>query len=263
MRVFFVSIILLFGCSSTITPTPDAANAALTATLTATNTPTQTATPTNTPVSPIAADLLMRINLLRQEADLTPYHFNDALMKAAQMQAEWMVQTGEVMHIHPDGSSPAKRADAAGYPNPASCSENIYMGGIANEDYAWDFWIHSKIHHAGLVSPWHDEIGIGTAHSDEHGQSFVLVFGASGAPWPTRPPITVTIPGGTAQPVITATAAAPTATIDSTYTTYVVQPGDTLFQIALRFGTSVDKLAAANGITNPDRIEVGQVLIIP
>ncbi|MFW5692237.1 MAG: LysM peptidoglycan-binding domain-containing protein, partial [Chloroflexota bacterium] len=46
-------------------------------------------------------------------------------------------------------------------------------------------------------------------------------------------------------------------------TTYTVQPGDNLFRIALRFGTSVDALAAANGITNVRLIYVGQALVIP
>ncbi len=45
--------------------------------------------------------------------------------------------------------------------------------------------------------------------------------------------------------------------------THVVQPGETLYRIALRYGVTVEQLAAANGITNPSRIYVGQVLIIP
>lgn len=45
--------------------------------------------------------------------------------------------------------------------------------------------------------------------------------------------------------------------------TYVVQPGDTLAEIALRFGTSVDALVAANGIADPRLIVPGQKLIIP
>jgi LysM repeat protein len=45
--------------------------------------------------------------------------------------------------------------------------------------------------------------------------------------------------------------------------TYEVQRGDTLAEIAARFNVSLDALAAANGITNIDHIEVGQVLIIP
>ncbi|HNS51534.1 MAG TPA: LysM peptidoglycan-binding domain-containing protein [Anaerolineae bacterium] len=45
--------------------------------------------------------------------------------------------------------------------------------------------------------------------------------------------------------------------------TYTVQPGDTLFNIAQRFGTTVQALAAANGIADPALIEVGQKLTIP
>lgn len=45
--------------------------------------------------------------------------------------------------------------------------------------------------------------------------------------------------------------------------TYTVQPGDTLYTIAQRFGTTVDALAAANGIADPALIAVGQKLTIP
>ncbi len=45
--------------------------------------------------------------------------------------------------------------------------------------------------------------------------------------------------------------------------TYTVQTGDTLFQIAQRFGTTVERLTQLNNLTNPDVINVGQVLTIP
>lgn len=44
---------------------------------------------------------------------------------------------------------------------------------------------------------------------------------------------------------------------------YVVQPGDTLYGIARRFGTNVPTLAGMNNIANPNYIYVGQVLTIP
>ncbi|MDR7588855.1 MAG: LysM peptidoglycan-binding domain-containing protein [Armatimonadota bacterium] len=44
---------------------------------------------------------------------------------------------------------------------------------------------------------------------------------------------------------------------------HVVRPGETLYQIALRYGVPVDALAAANGIADPARIRAGQVLRIP
>ncbi len=44
---------------------------------------------------------------------------------------------------------------------------------------------------------------------------------------------------------------------------YVVQPGENLFRIALRFGVDVTVLAQANGITNTWQIYSGQTLVIP
>jgi putative chitinase len=45
--------------------------------------------------------------------------------------------------------------------------------------------------------------------------------------------------------------------------TYTVQPGDSAIKIARRFGIDEEALLAANAITNPNRVYVGQVLTIP
>ncbi len=42
---------------------------------------------------------------------------------------------------------------------------------------------------------------------------------------------------------------------------YVVQGGDTLTSLAAQLGTSVDDLAAANGISDPNYIQAGQTLV--
>lgn len=44
---------------------------------------------------------------------------------------------------------------------------------------------------------------------------------------------------------------------------YLVQPGDTLGALAQDFGTTVEEIMAANGLIDPDAIQVGQPLIIP
>jgi len=44
---------------------------------------------------------------------------------------------------------------------------------------------------------------------------------------------------------------------------YQVREGDTLSQVAERLGVSVRALAEANGITDPDRILSGQMLVVP
>ncbi len=44
---------------------------------------------------------------------------------------------------------------------------------------------------------------------------------------------------------------------------YIVQRGDNLYRIALRFGTTYQAIAAANNLWNPNYIYVGQRLFIP
>lgn len=44
---------------------------------------------------------------------------------------------------------------------------------------------------------------------------------------------------------------------------YTVKRGDNLWQIAQRFGVSLDALAQANKLSNPDVLYPGQVLVIP
>lgn len=63
-------------------------------------------------------------------------------------------------------------------------------------------------------------------------------------------------------PVPTAPAPTPT-TFPTGQVMHVVQRGENLFRIALRYGTTVEAIASANGIANPARIYVGQMLIIP
>ena len=46
-------------------------------------------------------------------------------------------------------------------------------------------------------------------------------------------------------------------------TTHVVQWGETLSGIAVRYGTTVQALATTNGIANPSRIYAGQRLTVP
>ena len=69
----------------------------------------------------------------------------------------------------------------------------------------------------------------------------------------------LTIPGTAATPPTTPTK--PPA--PSTDTKYTVKSGDTLTKIAAVYGVTVQQLVAANKITNPNLVYVGQVLLIP
>jgi LysM repeat protein len=46
-------------------------------------------------------------------------------------------------------------------------------------------------------------------------------------------------------------------------TTHIVQSGDTLGAIARRYGVTIPAIVSRNNLTNPDRLSIGQELIIP
>jgi len=77
---------------------------------------------------------------------------------------------------------------------------------------------------------------------------------------PAPPPAETPLPMPVPSPMPTAEAVVAPAGGE---TTYVVQPGDRLYRIALRFGVDYRVLAAHNNIVNPNRIYPGQVLRIP
>ncbi|MBC8160319.1 MAG: LysM peptidoglycan-binding domain-containing protein [Roseiflexaceae bacterium] len=87
---------------------------------------------------------------------------------------------------------------------------------------------------------------------------------APAGPRPTAPTILEITPAPTQDIDATATVYAgrliPTPTPAGLY---VIQQGDTLGALAEEFGSSVEELLAANGLTDPNAIQVGQPLLIP
>lgn len=85
------------------------------------------------------------------------------------------------------------------------------------------------------------------------------------------PPVQATAPLSlaTVPPRPTVTLAVPTATVPNTPTptptpiVHVVQPGETLIAIALKYGVTVAALQSANGIDDPSTLQVSQELVIP
>lgn len=75
----------------------------------------------------------------------------------------------------------------------------------------------------------------------------------------------ITTPQSTKQPLWTPTpdTLRILPTLRSVSEEYVVQPGDTLAQIAKRYQVTLEQLVSANQLENPNLLEVGQVLIIP
>src|SRR5215217_4716288 len=97
----------------------------------------------------------------------------------------------------------------------------------------------------------------------------LLALAACAPPAPSSPRPTA--------PVVLDITVAPTQDVDAAATAYarqlvptptpaglyVVQQGDTLGGLAEDFGTTVDDLMAANGLTDANAIQAGQTLLIP
>jgi LysM repeat protein len=86
------------------------------------------------------------------------------------------------------------------------------------------------------------------------GQELVIPGTAAPAPTPAEPQ---------PQPAPVDPPPAEPAPPNNAPTTYTVQPGETLFRIATRFGLTWQQLAAANNLGNPSLIYAGQTLVIP
>jgi LysM repeat protein len=101
---------------------------------------------------------------------------------------------------------------------------------------------------------------------DDDGASALAAISAQQVPSPTPTPSPSPTATATEMPTETAT---PSPTLTSTATptatpiTHQILPGDTLVNIARRYGTTVELLAQQNGIVNVHLIDVGQILIIP
>jgi LysM repeat protein len=79
----------------------------------------------------------------------------------------------------------------------------------------------------------------------------------------TPPPAATTAPAPTEAPTAAPPTEEPAETPPSGQQTYIVQAGDIPETIAAQFGITADALMAANGITDPTSLQVGQELVIP
>jgi hypothetical protein len=138
-------------------------------------------------VSPAAAQgddvaqIVARINALRQQNGLLPLDLNSTLTASAQRHSDDMARTGNIDHTGSDGSSIESRIRDAGYGHWRSFGiwgENIYGGQTATVDAAWDFWINSQVHRANILKPRYREIGIGVGHGANGGTYYTLNFGS-------------------------------------------------------------------------------------
>ena len=212
-------------------------------------------------------ELLRRINGLRSSLGLHAYTLNVSLTAAAQNQASWMANSGQISHTQPDGSTPRVRAVAAGYQS-TWVSENIYMGTRATAVSAWNWWLNSPIHYAGITSRNNFEIGIASA-AGASGKAYVLVFGNPGGLAPVSAPRSANNAGSSASSDAPLSQPSFVVGVDNVGNIlHEIQPGDTLGDIAIIYGYTWDDLPyirEINGFTEEQgrQLEIGAVLLVP
>ncbi len=164
-------------------------------------------------------------------------HYNvslEDLLRANSLANAHMIQAGQVLII-PSGRAPA--ADPAPAPVPPAGAGRTHVVTFGESLY-----------------------GIALMY----GVDMYDLAAANGIANPDiiRPGQTLAIPGQGA-PADSGAPAAPPTGAPATARQHVVTYGETLFGIALQYGVSLDRLSAANGITNPSLIYPGQTLQIP
>ena len=210
----------------------------------------------------VQTDLLARVNGLRQSLGLQAYTPHSALNAAALNHATWLARTGISSHYQEDGSGPRARAPAAGYSS-TWVSENFFFGLNASIERAWNFWLNSPAHYAGLVSPYYNNIGIGSAASGGR-KAFVLVFGNSSGRL---------LDSGAASTAAgnAADRAAPSFVVgldDAGNIMHEVQGGDTIGDIALIYGYTwqdIPYMLEINGMSAEDirLLKPGSIFLVP
>ena len=208
------------------------------------------------------AIFLARVNALRRQQNRPAYTVHAALRAAAANHARWLARTGLSSHRQEDGSGPRERAAKAGYSS-SWVSENYYFGS-GGVEAAWNFWLKSPVHYAGLVSPYYNNIGIASASSGQR-TAYVLVFGNASGRLSGDAPAGSSAEAGDGAPV----APAYVLGLDAVGNIkHQVRSGDTIGGIALLYGydwKDIPGMLSLNGMTWDDirLLKPGAIFLVP
>jgi len=107
------------------------------------------------------------------------------------------------------------------------------------------------------TSPFRDH-GFGCSRPSK-----MTVVGSSGTEEPEAEPerdrVMIASEGGSGQALSGGGAPAPSSASQF----YTVQPGDNLYRIAVRFETTVARLSSLNNLSDPAKLSVGDVVLVP
>ncbi|WP_322506585.1 LysM peptidoglycan-binding domain-containing protein [Anaerolinea sp.] len=211
-------------------------------------------------------ELIAAVNALRAQRGLPALTVSTALMAASQSHAEYQASIKSITHTGAGNTRPKDRAIAAGYGGGAAVfvSENIAGGtNLSVQDAITLYW-SDDVYMNTMLNPNFQHVGAGVAFSGDMVYYTLVVGSTSGSsnalPVPNTPTLTSTPAPALAQATITPPAAA-TSTPDESQM-YEVQPGDTLWGIALTYQVSMEDIKRWNNLPATPNLWPGDRLIV-
>jgi LysM repeat protein/uncharacterized protein YkwD len=242
-------------------------------------TPTETPAPQAQPPNP--SEVIEAVNNLRLSHGIAPLGVHPVLMQIGQMEAEG-IAGGMSGHWRPNGMSLGQWLISLGYPLSGDLTLDGYRsenwGFASNTEEAIAMWLSDDLHTNTMLSLDRSDIGVGIAYS-EGDEAFVIVVETAlqtrsgqqqseaiailtGIPqtqvayaeMSTQAAENGLLPQGMA-PVVLVTALAD----GNVY--HDVQYGQTLWSIAIAYGTTIKQLQQLNGLTDTT-VQTGQHLLV-
>ncbi len=218
------------------------------------------------PLNALSAEaqyVINAINEARIQAGLPPLAVNPLLNQAAQVHVDDMIAHRRYGHRGSDGSNATQRVMRTGYRLNGRAGENWVAARSPERAVRW--WMSDPPHRANILNPRWREIGIGVGvHPDGWGLIFVTNFTTGSSPSQGEQEPLGDEQGGDA-PVGELEEAQKSAPLEASPDgmDYVIQPGDTLIGIGMRYDVDWLLIAAANGLTADSILQIGQVIRLP
>ncbi len=217
------------------------------------------------------SQLINAVNSLRLSNGLAALTVHPILNQSAQSQADYMAATGQITHARHGGSTFTQQLLALGFP----LSGDLSLGGFRAENILMD---SNPIVWDGVPSAWQDEqhmntmlsqnfthIGAGISQNAD-GYYYAVDCAAatgSGQMQNSASAILTSVPAGIDQgvsqfmvPVVMVTA------LPNGDVFHKVQYGQSLWSIAIEYGTTIKNIQALNNLGEDSVIQQGQELLV-
>jgi LysM repeat protein len=191
-----------------------------------------------------AYDLIHTVNTLRASLGLAAYSIDPWLMSYAQEHADYIDSLNSGTHVHSDGTLPW---DSGIQENVAGGTTGLVTATVV----VYQIWVDEG-HYKVMTGYPNGEIGAGLAYSTDNGQTYFVIDVRPAEAGEAAPAPAVT---AAFVPYVTNTPRA------DGWIVHIVTEGQTLWSIAISYGTTVNAIRELNGIpADSTVIYVGQEL---